>query len=457
MWAWVGACFGAVLACAEARADLPPVPVGVAEVDITPDYPTRMSGYESRKVEAQGVESRLKAKALAIGGDRARVVLVTVDNCAVPAKIVDEVAGRLKSKIGLGREDFAVCSTHTHSAPMLVGGIPFILGEPLPADQAGRLERYTKEVTDAIEKVALAAVQDRKPSHLDWGQGHAKFAVNRRLLKDGKWVNFGVMPDGAVDRSVPVLRVTSPEGALRAVLVGYACHCTTLEGNFTKVSGDWAGYACEEIERAHPGAKALVVVGCGADSNPQPRGKVEHARQHGAELAGEVEKVLKGSLAPVPATIQARFSRVDVPLGAPRTREALVEMAKGTGAPGYFARTHLERLDRGEDPAPPLKFPVQTWTFGDSLAMVFLGGEVVADYALRLKRECKPGGLWVNAYSNDVTSYIASKRMLDEGGYEVDHSMIYYDRHARLAPNAEDAIIKAVRDILPPAFLTPAP
>ena len=46
-------------------------------------------------------------------------MLVAVDNCAVGAKITEEVAARLKTKVGLKRERFVVCSTHTHCAPAL--------------------------------------------------------------------------------------------------------------------------------------------------------------------------------------------------------------------------------------------------------------------------------------------------------------------------------------------------
>ena len=78
------------------------VPVGVAVVDITPDYPIRMVGYESRKTESEGIASRLKARALAIGGDDdaegGPAVLVAVDNCAVGAKVTEEVAARLKKR-----------------------------------------------------------------------------------------------------------------------------------------------------------------------------------------------------------------------------------------------------------------------------------------------------------------------------------------------------------------------
>ena len=41
------------------------VQVGVAKIDITPDYPIRLTGYAVRKTESEGVEQRLWAKALA--------------------------------------------------------------------------------------------------------------------------------------------------------------------------------------------------------------------------------------------------------------------------------------------------------------------------------------------------------------------------------------------------------
>ena len=55
---------------------------------------------------------------------------------------------------------------------------------------------------------------------------------------------------GPVDQDVPVLAIHGANGALRAVLVGYACHATVL--NFYQISGDWPGFAQEAIEKAHP-------------------------------------------------------------------------------------------------------------------------------------------------------------------------------------------------------------
>ena len=58
----------------------------------------------------------------------------------------------------------------------------------------------------------------------------------------------------------------------------------------------------------------------------------------------------------------------------------------------------------------------------------------------------------INAYSNDVPCYIPSARVLREGGYECDSSMLYYRRPTRLAPEAEDVLCDAVQKIMPHEF-----
>ncbi len=438
--------------------DSPPVAVGTSVVDVTPSYPIRLMGYGSRQTESEGVASPLKVRAIAIGegtsptADSGPAVLITVDNCAVGSFITDEVARRLSAKAGIRRERLVACATHTHCAPALSSGLDFIFGAPVTADQKARIDRYTRELTDAMERVALGALAARAPGRLSWGQGSVGFAANRRVLKKGKWVNFGVNPNGPTDHSLPVLKVTDLDGKVRAVLMNYACHCTTLGGEFNQVCAEWAGYACDDIERQYPGATALMVIGCGADANPEPRRNLDDAKSHATALAREAGRLLSTSLTPLPTKIAARYQQIELPMAPRPDRPTLEKRAKLAGSDGMFARALIERLDRGETLPASIPYPVQTWCFGDDLAMVFLGGEVVVDYALRLKWEIDASRLWINAYSNDVPCYIASKRVLVEGGYEADQSMVFYGRPARLAPEAEDLIIRTVHDLLPPAF-----
>ena len=48
--------------------------------------------------------------------------------------------------------------------------------------------------------VALAALADRRPARLSWAQGKAEFAVNRRLIVDGKHTGYKSTPVGRCPR-----------------------------------------------------------------------------------------------------------------------------------------------------------------------------------------------------------------------------------------------------------------
>jgi len=386
--------------------------VGVAALDITPSYPVRLSGFGFRRTESEGATQRIWAKALAID-DGSPLVVVTVDNLGIPAAMTEAVAARLQRKAGLRRDRFAVCASHTHTAPMLKGVAPTLFGTPIPKEHQEHIHRYTTDLGDKLEKVALAALADRQPAQLAWGIGRVGFAINRRTK------------GGPVDHDLPVLVVRDLKGRTRAIWVNYACHCVTLSNN--KISGDWAGYAQEQIQDDFPGAVALVSIGCGADSNPDSGvtgDKVEIASRQGAQIAREVKRLLGGYLTPVHGPIAASVRRFDLALADPPSREQWEAKAKRTDAIGYHARVNLARLDRKELLRTKIDYSVQTWQFADGLAMVFLPGEVVVDYALRLKRELDGLRLWVNAYANDAPCYVPSERVLKEGGYEGGGAMV---------------------------------
>lgn len=432
--------------------------VGVAKVEITPSYPVRLTGYGNRTAEATEVEQPLFAKALAIrSGDAPPVVLVTVDTLGVSAAMTEAVAARLQKEIDLPRANLAICASHTHSAPALPSVAGLIFSPDLvPAEHRAHMQQYEGELTTLLGDVALAAHKKLAPAVLAYGFGAAKFAVNRRVLKEGRWSGFGVVPTGAVDHTLPVLTVRDPSGEkVRAILINYACHCTTLGGAFNKLHGDWAGCVQEQLEREHPGCTAMVSIGCGADANPEPRkDDLAIVRAHGDEIAREVAKMLKNKKAwtSIAGPVATRRESFELPLATLPTREEFERRAATKGPIAYHAKVQLQRLDAGKKLPTTVPYSAQTWQFGDGPAMVFLPGEVVVDYQLRLKRELDAKRLWINAYANAAPCYIASKRVLGEGGYEVDASMYYYDQPQHFAPEVEDLIIDRVRELLPTTY-----
>jgi len=415
--------------------------VGVAKVDITPNYSIRLSGYGNRREESEGVAQRLWAKALVIGSDaEGPALLLTVDNCGIPETMRAEVLKRLSVKAGIKSERFAISFSHTHCGPCLAGALVNIFSTDVPPAHQANIDRYSRELTDSLEQVSLAALADRRTARVSWAVGTARFARNRRAA----W-------GGPVDHSLPSMFVHSLSGDLRAVFANYACHATTL--SFNQVHGDWPGAAMEAVERDHPGAVALIGIGCGADQNPHPRGTVEMAARHGEEIATEITRLLGGARMRIRGAVSCREKQINLPLDAPPTRGELEKLAASASQPvAYAARKNLARLDRGEKLASELPYRVQMWSFGRDLAMLFLPGEVTVDYQLGMKVEFDASRLWVNGYCNDALCYIPSRRVLAEGGYEGATAMVYYDRPAKFAPGIEERILAAVRELMPPEY-----
>ncbi len=431
-----------------------PMEVGVARIDITPDGPIRMAGYAARKkAESEGILQKLEAKALAFGSDaQGASLLITVDLVGIPGHVTKKLGEQLSKKIGINPAQLVICASHTHSGPE-VGNLLNILqyrGEKTYSDsllalnQLVHIARYIDQLSEKLEQLSLAAMKDRKPALVAWGQGQAQFAKNRRTQ------------GGPTDVSLPILRITDTNGKLRAVLANYACHGTTLTGEVNKMHGDWMGEAQRLIEANHPDAVALISIGCGADANPQPRGTLENAKTHGQEISDNVEKLLTSAqLRPLTTPPVGRVKWVKLPYAHIPTIPELITQSEDKTVIGYYARLALDRIARGNPIPEALDYPVQTWSFGDELVMINLAGEVVVDYSIRLKEEIGADRVWMNAYANDVPCYIASKRVIKEGGYEADLSMYYYDKPSPFAEEVEDIIVNAVHDILPPTFNTP--
>ena len=450
---------GARLLSNDNRADV--YSVGVARVDVTPDYPIRLNGFGFRRKESEGVSQRIWAKVIAIGaasdvddgaasdeddGDNPETgggdqpaILITLDSLGIRMTMIDEVARRLKKAKGIVRHRIVLTFSHSHCAPKVNGASDNIFSQPIPADHQQHIDRYTQELTDKLEEVALAALKNRRPARIFWSVGNVGFAKNRRT------------PGGPVDHDLPVLVIRDLDGKVRAVYTSYACHCVTLSHN--KISGDWAGYAQDLIERKFPGAIGLVSIGAGSDSNPLSGvtgDKVDVAASQGARIADEVARLLSKKMRPVHGRLNTRLALIDLPLNDPPSARQLRDTASRGGPAGYNALTQLARLDNGETLASAISYPIQTWTFGDSLAMVFLAGEVCVDYSLRLKKELDRERLWVNAYSNDFCSYIPSERLVREGGYGGGAEIPYFALPNTLKAGLEQTIVDEVKRQLAP-------
>jgi neutral ceramidase len=419
-----------------------PWQAGVAKVAITPRESTWMAGYAARTKPSEGKIHDLWAKALAIVDPEGhRGILITLDVCGIPAEVSNAIRDNAKARFDLERDQIVLACTHTHSGPVV--GQNLIGMYPMDAEQQRRVKEWTEALIKSIGDLIASAVDDLEPAILSWTNGRADFAVNRRenKEKDVPDLRKSLALLGPVDHDVPVLKVETDDG-LMAVVCGYACHCTALDGN--KFSGDYAGFAQLGIEAAHPGTMAMFVAGCGADQNPIPRRSIELAQTYGSQLAKAVDDSVAGSLRLVDGNFATAYEEIPLAFAKLPTKAELEIEAKSTEfALANRAKALLATLEKKGALDPTYPYPVQVWRLGD-LTWIFLGGEVVVDYSLRIKRNLGSSRTWISAYCNDVMAYIPSVRVLKEGGYEGGGAMVYYGLPSPWAESVESDIVTAV-------------
>jgi hypothetical protein len=392
---------------------------GTAKVKINPLQPIMLSGYAGRASmpEATGMQLDIFAQAAAFGSGADTSLLLTVECTGLPDNVVDPLRAKLATNLGIAQERIVMTATHSHSCPCIEGYLPNLFGSPLPPSKQQHVDAYTAKLVEWMEGAAEEALDNRTPGHqISWANGSVGFGMNRR-------------GEGVVDHDLPVMLVQNAMGEAEAIITSYATHAVTLNGGDNLVSGDWPGYARQALETMYPGATAMIMIGAGADSNPNATGSVSNAVAHGRTVANEVRRLIDNDLlTPVSQQISAFHDEIDL--------DYATSLVSGDPASAMLASSPSSS-----------SYGVTSWTFGDDLAMVFMEGEVVADYSLRLKAELGDK-VWVNGYSNDVQGYIPSERVLFAGGYEADSSNYYYANPGRYAHGLENKIVSAVHEQL---------
>jgi neutral ceramidase len=167
-------------------------------------------------------------------------------------------------------------------------------------------------------------------------------------------------------------------------------------------------------------------------------------------LASAVEEVLLSPAASLPSKLDTTMEMVMLHLGPAPTEPELEKMKEDKVATtARYATRLLAELKAGKPFVRTYSYPFQAWRLGGKQLLLTLGGEPVVDYALKFKKSFGPQ-TWDAGYCNDVMTYIASLRVLNEGkpplkvprwGYEGNHALIVYGLPAaRWADDVEDLI-----------------
>lgn len=216
---------------------------GAAKVDVTPDLGRGMIGYVRPDIRANGVHSRLYARALVLENDGSKLALVSADMLYGVDK--DAVVDRIRD-LGFSDDNVVYSGTHTHAAPDA---------------STWTVERVAETVRRADEAL--------KPARAAWGESSVS-DVSRNRSVEAHLANHGedIAPgegepeldplgaDHTVDGSVKLLRVEDIEGRPVAAWTRFSVHPTCLPPDNRLYSADLAGAAAHYFRSQLGGDRA---------------------------------------------------------------------------------------------------------------------------------------------------------------------------------------------------------
>jgi hypothetical protein len=470
--------------------------VGIARIEITPPVGSyhRMWGAAVHD-RAESVHRPLFATALWLepldsqptaGGDRAaaRQVVIALDHCILDR---DELLGfrqAVAASTGASLEQVCITLSHTHGAGWMSRSRADLPGGEM-------IGPYLDRLAGQLAAISVAARDGAVESTLVYGQGKCSLAAHRDLWDPaaGRYV-CGFNPTGSADDTLLVGRVTDVTGAVRCVLVNYACHPTTLAWDNRAISPDWVGGMREVIEST-AGGVCLFWQGAAGDLGPREGfvGDPEVADRNGRQVGHAVLAVLESLppagtrfvyAGPVVSGTWIGTWRHEAVDEAARVRQAawnwrreVVELPYRADLPTREATLHEQALQTAEEqraraawdselarrcrakveqmtrqlarleslPAGP-SYPchVTVGQLGDAL-FVLVPGELYQVFQVALRERFAPRPVWVATMTNDWhPGYIPAA-----ASYGHD---IYQAAIAAVAPGGLEKLTDAVAQLL---------
>ena len=395
----------------------------VVKMDITPDKPKMLLGYQAR--QSTGVHDSIFQKIVALDDGNNQFFLISTDICLISPSEVDKVAAVAKKQLGINPANIWWTVTHTHSAPEV--GVPG-LGSVFLGD------RYHHDVDTAyanlVEKKLIDGLKEARnklePARLGVGWGFSQANINRRAIDVNGKASLGLNPDGPVDRRIGLLRIEKEDGSPLALIANYPIHGTVLGGESLVISGDAPGIVSEYVEQ-QIGAPVLFINGAAGNlapiysvyANPQ----IGHLSQFRVLLG---DKIIEANKKIASMTDEVKLVSGSLVVETPRNPNL-------SGWPsdlGNYTRT----TNTG---ANMVRLPVRFLKINDNIAIWSAPIELFCEISNTIRDRSPFPYTFYFGYSNGWLGYLPTEEQWKYGGYEVERVSPY-------TPAAEKDLTQAV-------------
>jgi hypothetical protein len=375
----------------------------VLKIDITPDKPQWLLGYDPR--QSTGVHDKLYHRIVAMDDGTTQFFLISTEICLFSPAVYGEVTKEIEEQTGIKPLQIWWTTTHTHSAPEVgppgLGAI--FMGARYEHD-------HNTEYTAWVKKTLIDGIKEARtklaPARLGVGWGFARATINRRARDEEGPTFLGLNPDGPVDLQIGIIRLEKANGELMALIANYAMHGTVLGPKNTQITGDAPGVVAEYVEQKL-GAPMLYINGAAGNIAPiytvYPDFESGHLSQFRVLLG---DRILEAN-----SRLGLTTSHVELSLG-----EKIVETPLRPGL--AWAPDLGDYLHTSGTGATMVRIPVRFLRINNDIAVWAAPLELFCEIAVDVRNHSPFPFTFYFGYANGWLGYLPTKDEFAHGGYE---------------------------------------
>ena len=375
----------------------------VVKVDITPDKPQWLLGYDPR--QSTGVHDHLFHRIVAMDDGTTQFFLISTDVCLFSPSVYDDVTKEIEKQTGIKPLQIWWTVTHTHSAPEI--GPPGLAG----VFMGTRYEHdHNTEYTAWAKKALIEGIKDARaqlaPARLGVGWGFARATINRRARDEEGPTYLGLNPYGPVDLQIGLLRLEKADGKLMALIANYAMHGTVLGPTNTQITGDAPGIVADYVEEKL--AVPMLYIN-GAAGNVAPIYTVYPDFESGH--LSQFRVLLGDRILAANARLGATTSEVKLSLG-----EKFVDTPRKAGL-GWVEdlNGYLQTTSTG---VTMVRIPVRFLRINNDIVIWAAPLELFCEIAMDVRNHSPFPFTFYFGYANGWLGYLPTKEEFAHGGYE---------------------------------------
>lgn len=242
--------------------DYSPFMAGFARVDISPDHPVMMGGYDTAFFSTDnarwstGVHDPIYATAVAFTDAKSDpVVLIHLDVVGVILPDVVKIREGVSSALAIPVEGIIVASSHSHGGPDTIG----IYGVWIPPI-CGRDDLFIQRMIDGAVEAGIAARQNLVPATLKVATG-VEEAMHENTQEP-------VDRTATIDDNMNLLAAYDLDGRLLGTLMSWGCHPMVMGRTNTEITSDYPGPYYRFMDAEAGGVNMYVNTSLGAAVHP---------------------------------------------------------------------------------------------------------------------------------------------------------------------------------------------